>query len=150
MTLPVFPKETARSQIEEIIGLIGRDVDFFYVYSTYACPYCNLDPVTGTSTDSFCPSCSGEYWIDSYDKVSMSGHVTWKYDYHNEFETGGRIFIGDAQVKVMHTPEREDFIKNDVKYLVVDGKVMDKVKETLLGTPINRIIISLKEREENE
>lgn len=151
MTLPQLPKDLIRNQIEEIINTsTGREVEFFYVYSSYACPNPNdsLDPITNTSTLSFCTVCSGIYWIPIYSGVSMSGHVTWRYDYKNEFETGGRIFIGDAQVKIMHTPEREDFIKNDVKYLLVDDKVMDVVKTTLLGNPINRIIVSLKEREE--
>lgn len=149
--LPPFPKDLARSQIEEIINTsTGRDVEFFYVYSSMACPNPNdsLDPITNTSTNSFCPICSGVYWIPTYSGITMSGHVTWKFDYKNEFETGGRVFIGDAQVKVMHTSEREDFIKNEVKYLVVDDKTMDIVKTTLLGNPINRIIVSLKEREE--
>lgn len=151
MTLPELPKALIRSQIEEIINTsTGREVEFFYVYSSYACPNPNdsLDPITNQSTNSFCPICSGTYWIDTYSGITMSGHVTWKYDYRNEFETGGKIFIGDAQVKVMHTDDRENFIKNSVKYLVVDSKTMDIVKTTLLGNPINRIVISLKEREE--
>lgn len=150
MTLPQLPKALIASQIEEIINnSTGRDVDFFYVYSTYECPACDLDPITNTSQDSYCLVCSGVHWIDTYSGITMSGHVTWKYDYKNEFETGGRVFIGDAQVKVLHTDEREDFIKNDVKYLIVDDKTMDIVKTTLLGNPINRIIVSIKEREED-
>lgn len=147
MALAIYPNNT-REIIEEIIDQIGREVEFFYVYSSYACPVCNLDIVTNTSMDSYCPTCSGTYWIDVYSGVTMSGHVTWKFDYENEFSTGGRYFVGDARVKVMHTSEREDFIKNDVRYLIVDGKTMNVEKTTLLGTPINRIIIDLKELEE--
>lgn len=151
MSLPNFPKTLARSQIEEIItNSTGRDVDFFYVYSSYPCPNPDdsYDPVTDTSTNSFCPICSGIYWIPTYSGVTMSGHVTWKFDYKNEFETGGRVFIGDVQVKVMHTEDRERFIKDDVKYLVVDDIVVDIVKITKLGNPPNRLIVSCKEREE--
>jgi hypothetical protein len=147
VTLPGFPQDLARSQIEEIIGKIGRDVEFFHIYSTFACPDCNLDPITDTSTDSFCQTCSGVYWIPSYSGVTMSAHVTWKYDYQNEFTVGGRTLIGDAQVKVMHSSEREQLIKL-TEYLVVDGKTMDLEKTTILGTPPNRIICDLKERSE--
>jgi len=147
MTMFMWPGTTVRNQIEEMIHAVGRNIDIFYTYSTYACPVCDLDPITQTSVDSYCETCSGTYWIDVYSGVTMSAHVTWKYDYKNEFETGGRIFIGDAQAKIMHTPEREQLVK-DAKYLIVDGKTMNVIKETLLGTPINRIIISLKEREE--
>lgn len=78
----------------------------------------------------------------------MSAHITWKYDSQDEFATGGRIIRGDATAKVMHTDERERFIKEDVKYLIVDGKTMNVEDTTLLGAPINRIIMDLKEREE--
>lgn len=150
MTLPQFPKSLVASQIEEIIGQIGRDVDIFYVYSTMACPNPDdsLDPITNTSTNSFCQVCSGQYWIDVWSGVVWSGHISWKFDYRNEFETGGRVFLGDAQVKVMHSGERESILKTPKTYLVVDGKTMDIIKETLLGTPINRIILDVKERED--
>lgn len=142
-----FPSNT-RDFIESIIHQIGREVDFFYVYSSYGCPICDLDPVTETSVDSYCPVCSGEYWIDVYSGVTMSAHVSWKFDFQNEFEPGGRYFIGDAKVKVMHTAEREAIIKTPKTYLIVDDKTMDIQKQTLMGTPINRIILDLKEREE--
>jgi hypothetical protein len=77
----------------------------------------------------------------------MSAHVTWKFDFQSQFETGGLVLEGDARVKVMHTPEREALIK-ETKYLVVDGKVMNIKKTTLLGSPINRIVVDLKELEE--
>jgi len=145
-TLAGWPS-TVRSTIESIISEIGRDVEFYYVYSSYGCPVCSLDPVTDTSTDSYCATCSGTYWIDVYSGVTMSAHVTWKFDYRNEFETGGINLIGDAQVKVMHTPDRETLVK-DTEYLVVDGKTMNIEKTTLLGTPINRIVCDLKELED--
>jgi hypothetical protein len=149
MSLPVLPKNQIKLQIEEIINMsTGRDVEVFYVYSTYACPVCDLDPITQTSVDSYCETCSGTYWIDIYSGAVWSGHVTWKYDYKNEFETGGRIFIGDVQVKVIHDEGREDLLKNSVKYLIVDDVTVDIVKITKLGNPPNRLIISCKEREE--
>lgn len=127
--------------------MIGRDVEFFYVYSSMACPVCELDIVTNTSVDSFCTVCSGEYWIPIYSGVTMSAHVTWKFNYENEFQTGGIDLIGDARVKVIHTDERESIIQNS-KYLMVDEKTMNIEKTTLLGTPVNRIVVDVKEKEE--
>jgi hypothetical protein len=141
-----FPSDV-RETIEQIIHEIGRDVELFYVYSSYGCPICDLDPVTNTSVDSYCPVCSGTYWIDVYSGVTMSAHVTWRFDSQDEFETGGKYIQGDVRVKVMHTAEREQLIKNS-SYLVVDGKITNVEKTTLLGTPINRIVIDLKEKEE--
>lgn len=145
--LPAWPSNT-REQIEEIIGKIGRNVEFYYIYSSMGCPVCTLDPVTDTSTDSFCPTCSGEYWIHIFSGASMSGHITWKFEYENDFSSGGKYLIGDARVKVIHTSEREQIIKNS-DYVVVDNKIMDIEKVTLLGAQdVNRIVVDLKEREE--
>lgn len=149
--LPILPKSLIKDQIEEIItNSTGRDVSIFYVYSSYACPNPDdsYDPINDTSTDSFCPTCSGNWWIDTYSGVTWSGHVTWKYDYKNEFETGGRVFIGDVQAKFMHSDERETILKTPKTYLVIDDITVDIVKLTQLGNPINRVIVSCKEREE--
>lgn len=145
MTIP-FPTDT-RDQISGIINEIGRDVELFYVYSSYACSACVLDPITNTSTDSFCPVCSGEYWIPQYSGINIRAHVTWKYDYEDNFHTGGHVINGDARVKYLHTPEIETLTKQ-AAYFIVDGKVLDVEKETLLGVGINRISVDLKEREE--
>lgn len=145
--LAPWPTNT-REVISGIIDEIGRDVEIWYVWSSYACPVCTLDPITDTSNDSFCPTCSGEYWIDVMSGVEELAHVTWKFDFGNEFQTGGRNFIGDARVKFMHTDEMEDLVK-EAKYLIVDGKTMNVERTTLLGAPqINRIILDLKEKEE--
>lgn len=147
MTIATWPTNT-REVIEQIIGQIGRNVEFVVIHSTYACPACELDTVTDKSIDSFCTVCSGEYWIDVYSGVTMSAHVTWKFDFDAQFATGGQYLIGDARVKVMHTPEREITVKNAV-HVVVDDKIMDIERTTLLGVPINRIICDLKEREDS-
>jgi len=145
--LAPFPSNT-REQIEEIIGKIGRDVTFYYIYSSQACPDCTLDPITNTSTDSFCTTCSGEYWIPLYSGVTMSGHITNKFEYEQDFHTAGKTLIGDARVKVLHTDERERIIKLS-DHVLVDDKVMDIKKVTLLGAQaINRILVDVKEREE--
>lgn len=145
--LPQWPSNT-REVISGIIDQIGRDVEIFFVWSSYACPDCSLDPITNTSSDSFCPTCSGEYWVDVMSGVTRLAHVTWKFDYGNEFQTGGRNMIGDARVKIMHSDADEALVKQS-KYLVVDDKIMNLEKTTLLGAPqVNRIIMDLKEKEE--
>lgn len=149
--LPLWPSDTTE-QIENIIGMIGRNVEFFYIYSSYACPdpTDSLDPITNKSTNSFCATCSGEYWIPLYSGVTMSAHITWKFDYENYFGTGGINLIGDARVKVLHSEERENIIKES-KFVLVDNRVMNVERITLLGAPgINRIVVDVKEREEED
>jgi len=63
--------------IDAIRGAIGRDVTFNIVASSTGCPDCSLDPVTNTSTDSFCQTCDGKYWIPVYSGVVVSGHITY-------------------------------------------------------------------------
>jgi hypothetical protein len=147
--LPPWPSDT-RDTIESIIGMIGREIDVFYTASSIACSACVLDPVTNTSTDSYCQTCSGLYWIPQYSGVTMSAHVTWRSEAQPSYPKGGIVLEGDATVKVMYSEERERIIKS-ADFLLVDGKIMDVRKVTVLGAPsVNRILVSLKERKENE
>jgi Zn finger protein HypA/HybF involved in hydrogenase expression len=130
-----------------MIGMDGRPVTFYVVDSVLACPDCNLDPITDTSTDSFCPTCSGEYWIPTYSGATMSGHVTWGKSESRAWETGGMLDNGDVTVKVMHTAEREEIIHSS-QFVVVDDREMDIKNILLRGVPsVNRIIVALKEKE---
>src|SRR5690349_21577545 len=138
-----------RDVIEEIINAIGRDVTF--VTSTLSgCYNCDLDPVTDTSTDSFCPICSGLYWIPTYSGHDITAHVTWKFSDKQDWQTGGMTFLGDGIVKVMYSGPYMDIIE-ETDYMVVDGSQVNIEKVTLLGVPsVNRIILDFKERQKND
>lgn len=140
----LFPSNT-REIIENIIDAIGRDVEF--VSSTLSgCYNCSLDVVTNTSTDSFCPVCSGEYWIPTYSSEFIRAHVTWKFADKENWQTGGYIWNGDGIVKIMYSGPYMDTVNNS-DFMVVDGKVVDIEKVVLLGVPtVNRIILDFKER----
>lgn len=144
----VFPSNT-RDVIENIINAIGRDVQF--VSSTLSgCSDCSLDPVTNTSTDSFCETCSGQYWIPTYSSNNIKAHVTWKFADLDNWQTGGHVLNGDGTVKVMYSGIYMDIIESS-DYLIVDGKVVDIEKVTLLGVPsINRIVLNFKERKKED
>jgi hypothetical protein len=144
--LAPFPDNT-REQIEEIAGMIWRQVTFYVVDSLTQCPACSLDPITNTSTDSFCVVCSGEYWIPTYSGVTLSGHVTWGASENRAWETGGMLDFGEGTVKVMHTQEIENIIHSS-QFVMVDEREMDIKNILLRGVPqINRIIVVLKEKE---
>lgn len=141
----LWPSGT-REQIEAMIGEIGRDVDFF-VPTVSACFNCSLDPITNTSTDSFCPVCSGVYWIPEYDKTTISGHIVWKYYELDSWQTGGHVFRGDGTIKIMFTEDNYR-IATDADHMLADGKILLVDKVTVRGVPeINRIIIDFKEKE---
>jgi hypothetical protein len=143
-----WPSEQHRNDFNDAtISAIGRAVYFEYVYSSYGCPVCNLDPATNTGTDSFCPTCSGEYWIEVISGISISGHVLWKTADNLNWFTGGKQWDGNCQVRINLQPDTLDLIKK-TKTIVVDSKDMMIDKIDLRGSPIvNRVIIMLKERE---
>lgn len=142
-----FPSNTKQT-ISDIINADGRDV-VFYTYSSYACSACSLDPITNTSTDSFCLVCSGLYWIPVYSGHTYKAHVTWKFADYKDWSTGGWVFVGDGIVKVLLSGNIMDVI-NSTKYVVVDNKQVTIEKITLLGVPeVNRVVLDFKEKEKS-
>jgi hypothetical protein len=143
---PTFPSGTAQV-ISDIINTIGRDVTF-YVAALSACSYSgdSLDPITNTSTNSFCPVCSGQWWIQTLSGYTTKAHITWKFADLKQWETGGWNFVGDGIIKVMYSGSIMDIIDSS-EYVVVDDKQVNIEKITLLGVPaLNRIILDFKER----
>lgn len=146
MLIAPFPANT-RQYVEAIINQIARDVTFYIVDTLSGCSLCSLDPISNTSTDSFCPLCSGEYWIPTYSGATMSGYVKWGQSEHKDWETGGKIDNGDCIITVLHTAERESIIYSS-EYVIVDDREMNFKDIILRGVPqINRILVVLKEKE---
>lgn len=133
--------------IDAIRYAIGRDTDWYVVASSIACPTCYLDVVTDTSTDPFCPTCSGTYWIPVYSGVTISGHITWGFSEKLGWESGGQLDLGDCRVQVKYTVANLSAIDN-AKYAIVDGRKLIKKKVILRGVKnINRILVDLIESE---
>jgi len=131
--------------IDGIRSAIGREVTFYVESTATPCPLCNLDPVTNTSTDSFCPTCSGMFWLYTYSGVNVSGHVTWGYADQMDWATGGQIFEGDCRVQVKYTVTNLELVEN-AKWLVVDDKKMSIIKTIQRGVPtVNRLLLDLRE-----
>ena len=131
--------------IKDIIEEIGRPVTFYTVWSSQACAVCSLDPVTNTSTDSFCPVCSGVYWTPIYSGYTFTAHVNWKFADYNDYTTGGITYLGDCKVKI-HLSGIAEQVVNDAEYAIVDSRRTSIEKITILGVPTpNRVIVDLKE-----
>lgn len=143
-----FPAPTnSRETIQAIINEIGREVTFYVVETVSGCSLCSLDPITNTATDSFCPSCAGEYWLPIYSGVVYSGKVTWGKSEEKEWATAGLLDNGDCVVTIMHTPEAENIVYSS-EYVIVDRREMDVKNIVLRGVPeINRMLVVLKEKE---
>ena len=140
-----FPSNT-KQIIDAIRTAIGRDI-IAEVITVSGCSVCSLDPVTNTSVDSFCPVCSGLYWIETISGATILAHVNQKPLDNLQWVTGGKYFEGDATVQVEYNAVNLDLIERS-KYFIVDGKRFEKDKIELRGVPnVNRIILILKERD---
>ena len=142
----VFPSDT-KDVIDAIRGVIGREIVFHVVASATACTSCDLDPVTNTSTDSFCLECNGIYWIPTYSGVVISGHVAWGKSDQMRWEAGGQWFEGSCGAQVELTGDNLQTV-NDTIYVTIDDKEMEIRKTMMRGVPeLNRILIDLIEKE---
>jgi len=142
-----FPEDT-ESTIDAIRDAIGRDVNFVTTtVSGCTASGCSLDPVTDTSTNSFCVVCSGLYWIPTYINNSVNAHITWAGADILGWVAGGQYFDGDCRVQVKYTTTSLNLADN-ANHLIVDGKTMTVKSKTLRGVQdINRIILDLIEKE---
>lgn len=143
-----WPTSFEKNVVDSIREAIGREVIWYVVASSIPCPVCELDPITNTSTDSFCPTCSGEYWIRVYSGVSISGHITWGYSEQLGWVTGGQLDEGECRVQIEYTDDNLSTV-NNANYVEVDGKTMQIVNKKLRGVKsINRILVDLIEKED--
>ena len=140
-----FPTNTT-DVIDAIRGAIGREVTFYLV--TYSgCSVCGLDPVTDTSTDPFCTTCGGKYWVPVYSGYTTSGHITWGKVDNLNWVTGGKFFTGDCRLQVKYSTEMITVLE-DTEYVEVDGMKMRIDSKDYRGVPnINRIVLSLSEED---
>lgn len=144
--LPPFPSNT-RDYIQEMIDTDGRIVTFYSEVSLSGCNLCSLDPISNTSTDSFCPQCSGLYWIPAFSGLELQAHVTYGRVDNKEWQTGGMVNDGTVTAKVMFSGWISDYI-DGTDYVILDGRTYDVVDVDERGIPErNRILVKLKERE---
>ena len=142
-----FPEDT-ESTIDAIRDAIGRDVNFVTAtLSGCTTSGCYLDPVTDTSTNSFCPTCSGLYWIPSYTQNAVNAHITWAGADIMGWVAGGQYFDGDCRIQIKYTATNLSLVE-DAEYVEVDNKVFTIRSKILRGVQnLNRIILDLIEKE---
>ncbi len=149
----VFPEGTF-DQINQIRGVVGRIVTINVIEGNTACPDCTLDPITNTSTDSFCETCDGLYWTPVISGYATSGHVRWLSADQNMYTPGGIVPEGDCKVTIQHTDLNMDRVERSNTW-VVDSKTLYPLKIQVRGIRgpneehrPSRIKVFLKEEED--
>lgn len=144
----VWPSDTTEI-IDDIREAIGRNIVVDVPY-TIPCSGCSLDPITNTSTNSFCNICGGVYWIPVLSGSTILAHITWGPSDQLGWVTGGQLLEGECRVQIKNTPENLLAVLSGTIYHV-DGKNMYKKSMIQRGvTEVNRIIVNLKERGNDE
>lgn len=143
MAIPDFPDTT--DTLDEIRSKIERPITINVKVAGTGCPVCDLDPITNTSTDSFCTTCSGLYWLNTVSGYVVSGHVRWMGTDQPLFTEGGVIDTGDCIVTIKYTVLNLANVENSDSF-IVDGRDLYRKEHVLKGVRnLNRIRIVLKE-----
>lgn len=131
--------------INDIREEIGRDITINVSVTGTPCPDCDLDPITNTSLDSFCTTCSGVYWLNTTSGYVIKAHVRWMSADMPLYTQGGAIYEGDCIATLEFTEQNLENVQNSDSF-VVDEKDLYLEKYALRGVPsINRIRVFLKE-----
>lgn len=139
-----WPSNT-RSIINRIRDVIGRAISIHVTVSGDPCPVCTLDPVTNLSVDPFCPSCEGNYWINTISAWTCSAHVRWRNIDRPLWVPGGIIDEGDCKVTIDLSGYALTAVQN-AHHVIVDDVTMYVEDYKLRGVqPLNRITVTLLE-----
>lgn len=143
MTIPDFPDTTA--VLDEIREKIQRPVTINVHVQGIPCTACSLDPITNTSTNSFCTVCSGVYWIHTTSGYDTYGHVRWLGADQPLYTEGGTIDMGDCIVTFKYDTQTLSYIQ-DSESFIVDGRDLYLKEYIPRGVQnLNRIRVILKE-----
>ena len=148
-----WPSNTA-AIINTIRHTIGREITIFVEVIGDTCPICTLDPVTNLSTDPFCVTCEGNYWINTVSAWTCSAHVRWKRTDQPLWVAGGLIDEGDCKITISGGVNASSgtplYNVQHSSYFVVDGKELYMKNYQLRGVQDpNRIAVILLEDPNN-
>jgi len=137
--------------IDDIREAIGREITIYVTVSGIECDDVSdsFDPVTGLSTNQFCPTCGGKWYLNTTSGFVTKAHIT---ELNNldlpVWVAGGTIVDGDSRVQFKLTASSVFAVENADYYLVDDKEYIQKTV-SYRGVPeLNRVIVTLIEREE--
>ena len=143
-----WPSNTAEIT-DEIRDAIGRNITIYVTVSGIPCTYsgCYLDPVTNLSTNSFCPTCGGSYWLETVSGYEVLAHVRMVGLDFPLYVPGGITMKGDAEAQIKYTVASKYAVEH-AKYYEIDNKTFVQKDFDTRGVPtVNRIVVTLVEKE---
>lgn len=144
MTIQYVDATESKAIIDAIRNAIGRTV-LFYTDTPTDCPVCSIDPVTNTSTNPYCTTCSGEGWIHHFNSVPIIGHITWAPSETLGWQSAGTFSTGDCRVQIEYTASNMATL-DTTEYAIIDGRKFEVANKMYRGTPIiNRILLDCVE-----
>lgn len=130
---------------DEIRSTIQRSIVINVAVEGTPCPVCDLDPITNTSTNSFCDTCSGVYWLNTTSGYTTSGHVKWVGADQPLYTPGGIIDVGNCIVTIKYTNDNLTAVENSDSFIVDNKDMYLKTFVTKGVQELDRIRVILKE-----
>lgn len=143
MTVPAFPNTVAIK--DAIRESIQRTIVINVAVEGTPCPACDLDPITNTSTNSFCEVCSGVHWLNTTSGYTTSGHIKWVGADQPMYTAGGIIDVGNCIVTIKYTNSNLAAVENSDSFIVDNKDMYLKTFITKGVQELDRIRIILKE-----
>lgn len=143
-----FPSDYS-DQIDQIRNTYGRNITINIPVSGIACtePGCDLDPVTGFSTDQFCDVCEGDYWLNTVSGYLVKARILYKGVGTPLWNPQGFVPDGDVQVRIAHSDTHLGYVET-AETFEVDDKTYILKDYDLRGIPDpNRIVVALVQKE---
>jgi hypothetical protein len=117
---------------------IGQMATFVIQGDKTACPTCSganlYDGVNETSLDSFCPVCSGAYWITNDVSSGVLAHVRWGKEDYNNYTSAGEIPTGNCSVTININDLSNEYVSK-IKYIIVDNRQVEVTQTVYRGIP---------------
>jgi len=142
-----WPTAHSAEVISKMRDAIGRNITIYINVSGVACAAsgCTLDPVTNYSTNSFCETCGGNYWLQTTSAWVCMAHIRWGSADQPLYSPGGIVDEGTCKVTIAYSGNALNNVR-DSHHFVVDDKEMYLKNYAFKGVQtINRLAITLKE-----
>jgi hypothetical protein len=142
----VWPSNTT-DVVDAIREAAGRPITINYIASVSGCsnPTDSLDPISNKSTNSLCPTCSGQYWIPKIAHYTVNAIIQWGVADDAKWYTGGETHEGDCTAQIKYDAS-VDHIYQTSMTAVVDNRQMTIHRAIFRGTPtVNRVILVMFE-----